>query len=198
MTWDVGLISRGSSWLSLSMYVRIASSWARILSISSSARPSRASLATCYTSRRVIFIAASSTEGIEMIAFYDDPAKIFQCLLLVPTLTASADPSLRAPLVADPERLGPGPAPLALPQRPVLSSWAAPAGPERHCRERRGPPAGDGRASPSGGAAGGREGGPEGVASDEAYSPELVPLQGRVSWAYLTLSFLTPIPGKVT
>src|SRR3989304_6788488 len=113
MTWDVGLISRVSSWLSLSMYVRIASSWARILSISSSARPSRASLATCSTSRRVIFIAASSTEGIEMIAFYDDPAKIFRCLLLVPTLTASADPSLRAPLVADPERLGPGPAPLA-------------------------------------------------------------------------------------
>jgi len=39
---------------------------------------------------------------------------------------------------------GPGPAPLALPQRPVLLAWAAPAGPERHCRERRGPSAGDG------------------------------------------------------
>src|SRR3972149_1808799 len=34
----------------------MASSWARIRSISSSERPSRASLATCSTSRRVIFI----------------------------------------------------------------------------------------------------------------------------------------------
>ena len=39
---------------------------------------------------------------------------------------------------------GPGPAPLALPKTPVLLAWAAPARPERHCRERRGPPAGDG------------------------------------------------------
>jgi len=40
---------------------------------------------------------------------------------------------------------GPGPAPLALPQTPVVLAEAAPAGPERHCRERRGPSAGDGR-----------------------------------------------------
>ena len=44
----------------------------------------------------------------------------------------------------------------------------------------------------------GQEGGAEGVASDEVYCPEPLSLQARVSWAYLTLSFLTPIPGKVT
>src|SRR3989304_1328605 len=154
MTWDVGLISRVSSWLSLSMYVRIASSWARILSISSSARPSRASLATCSTSRGVIFIAASSTEGIEMIAFYDDPAKIFQCLLLVPTLTASADPSLRAPLVADPERLGPGPAPLASRRDPSCFLRQHLQGPSDI--------AGGGGGGPRGGGGGGNGGGPPG------------------------------------
>src|SRR3990172_3982126 len=177
MTWDVGLISRVSSWLSLSMYVRIASSWARILSISSSARPSRASLATCSTSRRVIFIAASSTEGIEMIAFYYDPAKIFRCLLLVPTLTASAAPSLRAPLVADPERLGPGPAPLASRRDPscflrqdlqgpgdiagsgggALAARVPGRGPASWAREGEGgaPPRGRARTGAGGGAGGG-------------------------------------------
>jgi hypothetical protein len=39
---------------------------------------------------------------------------------------------------------GPGPAPLALPTAPIARAQAAPAGPERHCRERRGPSAGDG------------------------------------------------------
>ena len=39
---------------------------------------------------------------------------------------------------------GPGPAPLALPTNPGLLAEAAPAGPKRHCRERRGPSAGDG------------------------------------------------------
>jgi hypothetical protein len=36
------------------------------------------------------------------------------------------------------------PPPVGLPTTPVLLSEAAPAGPERHCRERRGPSAGDG------------------------------------------------------
>ena len=39
---------------------------------------------------------------------------------------------------------GPGPSPLALPQTPVVLAEAAPVGPERHCRERRGPSAGGG------------------------------------------------------
>jgi hypothetical protein len=39
---------------------------------------------------------------------------------------------------------GPGPSPLAFPKTPVVLAEAAPAGPERHWRKRRGPSAGDG------------------------------------------------------
>jgi len=129
-----------------------------------------------------------------MIAFHDDPAKIFQwerksAPPARPSLRASrgdrdgrargvglprrnnsmgcwggtpyfragrvmgqqdGHPRLRCAPAAGPRPTanqvppGPGPAPLALPKRPVLLAEAAPEGPERHCRERRGPSAGDG------------------------------------------------------